>query len=110
MTADQVPWIYPGKIRFWISVCHCGDCAVCHGLPGQAESAVGKGEFPKPPQLFQGKGVSDDPPRETFLEGGERYPADRDARIPGALSDEQMWQISPIQGLPFWCGTSTLTR
>jgi len=42
------------------------NCAVCHGLPRQDQTAVAKGEFPKPPQLFKGKGVSDDPPGETY--------------------------------------------
>ncbi len=69
-------------------------CAVCHGLPGQAESAIAKGEFPKPPPLFTGKGVSDDPPAETYwkIANGIRLtgmPAFRQS-----LSTEQMWQIS----------------
>lgn len=41
-------------------------CAVCHGLPGRPETAIARGEFPKPPQLFEGKGVTDDPPGETY--------------------------------------------
>src|ERR1700682_194176 len=28
------------------------NCAICHGLPAQDETAIAKGEFPKPPQLF----------------------------------------------------------
>src|ERR1700704_2162068 len=31
-------------------------CAVCHGLPGQDQTAIAKGEFPKPPELLKGKG------------------------------------------------------
>ena len=34
------------------------NCAVCHGLPGAPETPVAKGEYPKPPQLFQGHGVT----------------------------------------------------
>ena len=37
------------------------ECAVCHGLPGQETTPVAKGMFPKPPQLFHGKGGTDDP-------------------------------------------------
>jgi thiosulfate dehydrogenase len=37
-------------------------CAVCHGLSGQPETAIAKGMFPHPPQLFTGHGVTDDPP------------------------------------------------
>src|SRR4051794_37587155 len=41
-------------------------CAVCHSLPGQQQTAIAKGEFPKPPNLFKGKGVTDDPAGETY--------------------------------------------
>lgn len=69
-------------------------CAVCHGLPGAERTAIAKGEFPKPPELLDGKGVSDDPAGETFwkIKNGIRLtgmPA-----FDGALSDEQIWQIS----------------
>ena len=42
------------------------NCAVCHGLPLEAPTAISKGMFPKPPQLFRGKGVTDDEPGETY--------------------------------------------
>ena len=32
-------------------------CAVCHGLPGQIPVDYATTMFPKPPQLFRGKGV-----------------------------------------------------
>lgn len=69
-------------------------CAVCHALPGQPQTAIAKGEFPKPPQLFKGKGVTDDPPGETYwkVANGIRLtgmPAYKDA-----LSDTEMWQVS----------------
>jgi len=35
-------------------------CAVCHALPDQPQSAIANGMFPKPPELFKGKGVTDD--------------------------------------------------
>ncbi len=41
------------------------NCAVCHGLPGQPKSAIAQGMFPKPPELFHGTGVTDDPAWET---------------------------------------------
>src|SRR5579863_2209105 len=37
-------------------------CAVCHGLPGQKETAIAKGMYPHPPKLTEGKGVTDDEP------------------------------------------------
>jgi len=36
------------------------NCAVCHGLPGQAQTAIAQGMFPKPPKLMEGTGVTDD--------------------------------------------------
>jgi thiosulfate dehydrogenase len=34
------------------------NCVVCHGLPGQDRTAIAKGEFPTPPELFKGEGVT----------------------------------------------------
>jgi thiosulfate dehydrogenase len=70
------------------------DCAVCHGLPGQEQTAIGKGEFPKPPDLFKGKGVTDDSAGETYwkVENGIRLTGMPGFK--GALSNEQMWQVS----------------
>jgi thiosulfate dehydrogenase len=69
-------------------------CAVCHGLPDQPQTAIAKGEFPKPPELFRRKGVTDDPPGETFWKVANGI---RLTGMPGfksSLSDEQMWQVS----------------
>jgi mono/diheme cytochrome c family protein len=69
-------------------------CAVCHGLPGQPQSAIARGMFPDPPKLMDGKGVTDDPPGETYwkVSGGIRMTG-----MPGfekTLSTTQMWQVS----------------
>jgi thiosulfate dehydrogenase len=69
-------------------------CAVCHGLPGQEQSAIAKGMFPKPPKLMEGTGVTDDPAGETYwkVAGGIRMTG-----MPGfekSLSTTQMWQVS----------------
>jgi thiosulfate dehydrogenase len=69
-------------------------CAVCHGLPNQPETAIARGEFPPPPQLFGGQGVTDDPAGETWwkVKNGIRLTG-----MPGfekSLSDTQMWQVS----------------
>lgn len=69
-------------------------CAVCHGLPGQSLSAIAKGEFPKPPHLFKGHGVTDDPPGETYWKVANGI---RLTGMPGyseSLNDTQMWQVS----------------
>lgn len=69
-------------------------CAVCHGVPNQPQTAIAKGEFPKPPQLFKGKGVTDDEPGETYwkIANGIRLTG-----MPGfksSLSETQMWQVA----------------
>ncbi|MFZ0807004.1 MAG: c-type cytochrome [Candidatus Sulfotelmatobacter sp.] len=69
-------------------------CAVCHGLPGQAQTAIAKGEFPKPPKLLEGKGVTDDPAGETYWKVANGI---RMTGMPGfdkSLSETQMWQVS----------------
>jgi mono/diheme cytochrome c family protein len=70
------------------------DCAVCHGLPGQAQTAIAQGMFPKPPKLMEGKGVTDDAPGESYwkVAGGIRMTG-----MPGfdkSLSTTQIWQVS----------------
>jgi mono/diheme cytochrome c family protein len=69
-------------------------CAVCHGLPGQEQTAIAKGQFPKPPELFKRKGVTDDPVGETYWKVANGI---RLTGMPGfidSLSTEQMWQVS----------------
>ncbi len=70
------------------------NCAVCHGLPGQKPTAIAQGEFPKPPKLMEGKGVTDDPPGETYWKVANGI---RLTGMPGfgkGLSQTQMWQVS----------------
>jgi mono/diheme cytochrome c family protein len=70
------------------------DCAVCHGLPGRDQTAIAKGEFPKPPQLFKGKGVTDDPPGVTYWKVANGIRLTGMPGFSGSLSTEQMWQVS----------------
>lgn len=70
------------------------NCATCHGLPDQAASPTSKGMYPRPPQLFEGHGVTDDPVGETYwkVENGIRLtgmPA-----YTNSLSKAEMWQVS----------------
>lgn len=70
------------------------NCAVCHGLKGEPQTAIAKGMFPRPPKLMEGTGVTDDPPGETYwkVSGGIRMTG-----MPGfdkTLSTTQMWQVS----------------
>lgn len=70
------------------------NCAVCHGLPGQPQTAIAKGMYPKPPKLMEGEGVTDDTAGETYWKasGGIRMTG-----MPGfekSLSATQLWQVS----------------
>ncbi len=70
------------------------NCSVCHGLPNHPPTAIATGEFPKPPHLFRGKGVMDDPPGETYwkIANGIRMTG-----MPGfsrSLSETEMWNVA----------------
>lgn len=70
------------------------NCAVCHGLPGRDQTAIAKGEFPKPPELFKGKGVTDDPAGVTYWKIANGIRLTGMPGFSGSLSSEQMWQVS----------------
>jgi thiosulfate dehydrogenase len=72
------------------------NCAVCHGLPGEPQSSIAQGMFPKPPELFHGTGVSDDPAWETYWKAKNGI---RLTGMPGfqkSLNDAQLWQVSVL--------------
>jgi mono/diheme cytochrome c family protein len=69
-------------------------CAVCHGLSGQPETAIAKGMFPHPPQLWTGHGVTDDPPGETYWKAANGIRLTGMPGYKGSLSDTQLWQVS----------------
>src|SRR5581483_309313 len=71
-------------------------CAVCHGLIGQQKTSIAAGMFPKPPQLLEGHGVTDDP------EGATHWKIVNGIRMSGmpgysqTLSDTERWQITML--------------
>jgi thiosulfate dehydrogenase len=72
------------------------NCAVCHGLPGAALTAIAEGMAPRPPQLFKGTGVTDDEEWESYwkAEGGIRMTG-----MPGfkdRLTETQIWQVAVL--------------
>lgn len=72
------------------------NCAVCHGLPGEAQSNIAQGMFPKPPELFHGTGVTDDPAWESYWKAKNGL---RLTGMPGfqkTLNDTQLWQVSVL--------------
>jgi thiosulfate dehydrogenase len=81
------------------------DCAVCHGLPGEAPPAISKSMFPDPPPMFalyEGRfgqykgriGISDDPPGEIFWKTKNGIRLSGMPAFGPSLSDEQIWQVS----------------
>src|SRR6195256_5505967 len=70
------------------------NCAVCHGLPGRDQTAIAKGEFPKPPELFKGQGVTNDPVGVTYWKVTNGIRLTGMPRFNGSLSTAQMWQVS----------------
>lgn len=72
------------------------NCAVCHGLPNGNKTAIAKGLFPPPPQLFGDDSVTDDPIGEIYwkVKNGIRLTG-----MPGftdTLSETELWQVSQV--------------
>jgi thiosulfate dehydrogenase len=72
------------------------NCAVCHGLPGERETAIAQGMYPKPPELFHGTGVTDDPAWETFWKAQNGIRMSGMPAFKGRLTDQQLWQVSQL--------------
>jgi thiosulfate dehydrogenase len=72
-----------------------GNCAVCHGLPGQPKTHIAAGMFPKPPQLLEkDEMVTDDPEGPTFwiVTNGIRL-----SGMPGffaSMQETERWQVT----------------
>lgn len=72
------------------------NCAVCHGVPGAAPTAIAEGLAPRPPQLFKGTGVTDDDEWESYwkVAGGIRMTGMPGFK--GRLNDAQLWQVAVL--------------
>jgi thiosulfate dehydrogenase len=71
-------------------------CASCHGLPGQSPVDYAITMFPKPPQLFRGKGVTDDPASETYWKAANGIRLSGMPSFKTKLTDTQLWQVSEL--------------
>ncbi|MGH9515064.1 MAG: c-type cytochrome [Terriglobales bacterium] len=69
-------------------------CAICHGLPNVDQTPMAKGMFPKPPALFKGHGVTDDPVGETYWKVANGIRLTGMPEFKHVLNDTQMWQVS----------------
>jgi mono/diheme cytochrome c family protein len=81
--------VYAGGARIYRN-----NCAVCHGLPGQEQTAIAKGEFPKPPELFKDQGVTDDPVGDTYWKIANGIRLTGMPGFTGSLGSDQIWQVS----------------
>jgi mono/diheme cytochrome c family protein len=52
--------------------------------------------FPKPPQLFHGKGVTDDPPSESYWKTANGIRLSGMPSFHNKLTDTQIWQVSQL--------------
>jgi mono/diheme cytochrome c family protein len=71
-------------------------CAICHGLPGQIPVDYATTMFPKPPQLFHGKGVTNDPASETYWNAANGIRLSGMPSFKTSLTDTQLWQVSEL--------------
>jgi len=69
-------------------------CAGCHGLPNQPAPAIAGNLFPDATLMFKGKGVTDDPPQESYwkIKNGIRLTGM--PTFKGVLDETQMWQLA----------------
>jgi mono/diheme cytochrome c family protein len=71
-------------------------CASCHGLPGQPPVDYATTMFPKAPQLFHGKGVTDDPASESYWKAANGIRLSGMPSFKFKLTDTQLWQVSEL--------------
>jgi thiosulfate dehydrogenase len=69
-------------------------CAICHGLPNIDQTPMAKGMFPKPPALFKGHGVTDDPAGEPNWKVANGIRLTGMPEFKHSLNETQMWQVS----------------
>jgi mono/diheme cytochrome c family protein len=70
------------------------NCAGCHGLPNQPDPAISGNFFPDATLMFKGKGVTDDPPQESYWKVKNGIRLTGMPTFKGILDDNQMWQVA----------------
>jgi mono/diheme cytochrome c family protein len=71
-------------------------CAVCHGLPDQPPPAIADSMYPNATLMFKGKGVSDDPPQESYWKAANGIRLTGMPSFKGILTDTQLWQAAQL--------------
>lgn len=70
------------------------NCAMCHGLPNEPPALFANGMFPKPPQLFRGRGVTNDPQGRTYWKIANGIRLSGMPSFKPALSEIDIWQVT----------------
>jgi len=71
------------------------ECAICHGLPNRP-AAYAKMMFPKPTQMFQGDGVTDDPVGDSYWKAVNGIRLSGMPAFKDKLTGTQLWQVSQL--------------
>lgn len=71
-------------------------CAGCHGLPNQIPPTIANNMYPHATLLFKGKGVTDDPPQESYWKITNGVRLTGMPNFKDALTDAQRWQLAQL--------------
>jgi len=71
-------------------------CAFCHGTVGSGKSPIAAGMYPRPPQLLQGEGVTDDPVGETYWKVTNGIRLTGMPAFARLLGERNRWQVSQL--------------
>jgi thiosulfate dehydrogenase len=71
------------------------NCAICHGLPDHPAEYVNM-MFPKPTELFKGKGVSDNPASESYWKAANGIRLSGMPAFKDKLTNTELWQVSQL--------------
>ena len=71
-------------------------CAACHGMPDQPPTDYAATMYPKPTELFRGKGVTDDPASESYWKAANGIRLSGMPAFKTKLTDTQLWQVSQL--------------
>lgn len=89
------PPIQPGEDNYVAGAkLYKDNCSVCHGLPNQTPPAIANNMYPHATLMFKGKGVTDDPPQESYWKVKNGIRLTGMPAFSGTLDDNQMWQVA----------------
>ena len=89
------PPIQPGEDNYVAGAkLYKEQCAACHGLPDQKPPAISDNMYPHATLMFKGKGVTDDPPQESYWKVKNGIRLTGMPSFSGILDDNQMWQVA----------------